>query len=116
MNRTLITLIFISLFLFQISVAIAHPPSKIILEFNAETSILKVEMPHKVKDASEHFINKVEIKLNGKEIVKQEFFTQKDTGKQMVMYQIHDAKSGDTLEVTAHCNVFSKKKETIQIP
>ena len=73
-------------------------------------------MPHEVKDASEHIINKVVVKLNGKEILKQEFLTQENTEKQTVIYQIHDAKSGDKLEVTAHCNVFGKKKETVQIP
>ena len=100
----------------QSAVLMAHPPSKIILEFNAETSILKIEMPHAVKEISEHFINKVEVKINGKEILKQEFLTQQDPEKQTVLYQIHDAKSGDKLEVTAHCNVFGKKKETLQIP
>lgn len=96
--------------------AAAHPPGKIILEFDQETSILKIVMPHQVKDVTEHIIEKVEIKLNGEEILTQEFLTQQDKEEQTALYLIHDAKSGDKLEVTAHCNVFGKKKETLQIP
>jgi len=114
--RRLLCALILGLFLVQSQGLIAHPPSKIILEFNAETSILKVEMPHLVKDVTEHFIDRVEVKLNGKEILKQALLTQQDLEKQTVIYQIHDAKSGDELEVTAHCNVFGKKKETLQIP
>jgi desulfoferrodoxin (superoxide reductase-like protein) len=109
-------LISISFLLLHSRAAVAHPPSKIVLEFNAETSILKVAMTHEVKDAAKHYIEKIEIKLNDKEILVQDFLTQQDTEEQTALYHIHDAKQGDTLEVTAHCNVFGKEKETLQIP
>ena len=115
MKRLICILIF-GFMVMQNQVLLAHPPSKIILEFNAETSILKVEMVHAVKDGSKHFIHKVEVKLNGQEILTQELLSQQDTEKQTVTYLIRDAKSGDELEVTGYCNVFGKRKEMLQIP
>lgn len=116
MKRLQIILIGAMSVLFQTGILRAHPPDKIVLEFNAETSILKVVISHEVKDRAEHFTKTIEVKLNGDEILKQTFLTQQGLKQQTAVYQIHDAQSGDRLEVTAHCNIFGKKKETFQIP
>lgn len=116
MKRLLTILICVFIFMLQAGDAAAHPPVKIVLDFDQETSILKVAVLHEVKDAVKHFVEKIEVKLNDKEILNQEFLSQLDKENQTAMYVIHDAKSGDRLEVSAYCNVFGKMKEIFQIP
>lgn len=94
----------------------AHPPSKIILDFNSETHILKVAVNHSVDDTLKHFINMLSVKLNGNEIANQKFLTQFVSADQDAQFLIHDAKPGDEIEVTASCNIFGKKTEKIKLP
>jgi desulfoferrodoxin (superoxide reductase-like protein) len=96
--------------------AMSHPPSKIILDFNSQTHILKVAIEHSVQDTVKHFINALTVSLNGNEVVNQKFLTQSDSREQEVLFLIHDAKSGDKIEATASCNVFGKKKESLTLP
>ncbi|HDQ44356.1 MAG TPA: hypothetical protein ENN17_02490 [bacterium] len=96
--------------------AISHPPSKIILDFNPETHILKVAIAHSVQDTVKHFIDGLTVSLNGKVILSQKFLTQLDSKGQETLFLIHDVKSGDKIEATASCNVFGKKKESITLP
>jgi desulfoferrodoxin (superoxide reductase-like protein) len=96
--------------------AMSHPPSKIILDFNPETHILKVAIEHSVQDTAKHFIITLAVALNGNEVVNQKFMTQSDSKEQEALFLIHDAKSGDKIEATASCNIFGKKKESITVP
>jgi len=93
----------------------AHPPSRITLNFDPATHILKVTMDHEVKDTAKHFINRVEIVWNELEAVRQDFAVQLDSGKQEALYLLPGAKPGDKITVTAHCNVYGKKKEAFQL-
>jgi hypothetical protein len=93
----------------------AHPASAIRLEFDQPGRLLKIVVVHDTKNPSEHFIKTVSVRLNGREILKQEFASQEDGTVQTVAYKIIDAKSGDSIEVTAVCNVFGKKKESMRL-
>ncbi len=106
--------VLLSLVIFE--TAVAHPPSKIILDFYSETHILKVAINHAVEDPVKHFIKEVTVKLNGNEIITQEFITQYRRVDQETQFLIHDAKPGDEIEVTASCNIFGKKAEKIKLP
>lgn len=96
--------------------AMSHPPSKIILDFNSQTHILKVAIEHSVQDTVKHFINGLTVSLNGNEVVNQKFLTQWNSKEQEALILIHDAKSGDKIEAAASCNIFGKKKEAITLP
>lgn len=93
-------------------VVLAHPPSKVDLDFNRETGILTVTAIHPVEDRTEHFIYLIEVKVNDENMVVQHFLSQLYAEKQVVPFFMHDLKAGDKLEVTAHCNIFGKKKVT----
>src|SRR3989338_9244388 len=49
--------------------AYAHPPSDIIITFDHETKILSAVIMHKVSNPQSHYIKKVDIALNGQEII-----------------------------------------------
>ncbi len=94
-------------------IASAHPPSSIDLQFDEEQQILTVIMNHSVNNSNKHYINKVSVKLNKQPIIEQKFTRQFDNKQQMAIYRIIDAKSGDTVEVTAFCNLSGKMKQEI---
>lgn len=95
-----------------VSSAFCHPPQKIDIMQSDKT--INVTVTHNVKDPTTHYIKLIEVILNGKRIINQEFFLQ--TGNiQKVSYLIPDLKKGDILEVDADCNQFGDLKEKIKI-
>lgn len=97
-------------------ILLAHPASKVMLEFNTETSELTVRFDHKVRDAADHFVYEVTVFLNNKEIIEQKLSSQDTTDQGMLVYRITDARAGDTIKVTTACNKSGKKSQTITVP
>jgi desulfoferrodoxin (superoxide reductase-like protein) len=94
---------------------LAHPPGSVELEFDSESKLLNVLVPHSVNDASRHYITKLIVDLNGKKVVEQKFRSQTDDGEQRVLYTIHDATEGDKIKVTAFCNISGKRSSEITV-
>ena len=94
---------------------LAHPPKEMALEFNADSSLLTVEVIHSVKDAAKHYINKVVVELNGKKVVEQTFKRQVDDELQHVTYKLIDATEGDKITVTGYCNISGKKNAELVV-
>jgi len=109
------TLVLLAMMIVLAGLAVAHPASEIIAEFDLETHTLTIELPHSVKSADKHFIDEIEIKLNGDVIITQKFMSQTNEEMQKASYVIVDAKVSDEIEIKANCNKFGKKKETIEI-
>lgn len=97
-------------------ILLAHPASKVMLAFDAETSELTVTFNHKVRDAEDHFIYEVTVFLNNKEIIQQKLSSQDTTSEGKLIYRITDAKTGDVIKVTTACNKSGKKSQTITVP
>jgi desulfoferrodoxin (superoxide reductase-like protein) len=93
----------------------AHAPKRLDAEFDTETHLLTVTAYHAVKDAAKHYVEKIEVELNGKRIVEQKFKSQPDLEKQVVLYMIADARVDDEIKVVAHCNISGKKSYTIEV-
>mgnify|MGYP001570181913 FL=1 len=97
------------------STAYAHPPSDIKITYNPKTKILTAVIVHNVSDVKKHFINKVGVGLNGKEIIEHSISQQDNNISQTVSYLIPDAKAGDTLSVEGYCNISGKLKKEIKV-
>jgi len=95
--------------------AYAHPPSDIKITFDPATKMLHADIIHDVKDTSTHFIKKVDVSLNGKEIIAQEFSLQGNNESQLVHYLIPDAKIGDTVSVEGYCNISGKLEKELKV-
>lgn len=95
--------------------AMAHPPSEIRLSFDPKSRLLQATVIHDTKKPEEHFIKSIQIKINGKEAVKQTYLRQSDAQNRTASYLMEDAKAGDEIAVTGECNVFGKKTETLKI-
>ena len=95
--------------------AYAHPPSDIIITFGPETKILNAVIMHSVSNPHNHYINKVDIALNGQEIIEHKISRQDNNVSQTVSYLIPDAQAGDTLSVEAYCSISGKLKKEIKV-
>jgi len=110
--KKILTIIFFSFFLILNSLVFAHPPTDIIFNYNAKNKILSVGIVHSVKDSKKHFIKEIDIKVNNKDWINQEFSSQTNLDVQAASYAQVDLKKGDAIEVLAVCNQsgkFSKK-------
>jgi desulfoferrodoxin (superoxide reductase-like protein) len=99
----------------MVSSVFGHPPQSVKTAFISELGLLTIAVGHDSKDVSKHFVNKIEVNLNGKKIIEQEFGSQENDDGQIVLYRVIDARAGDKLEVVASCNIQGKKKVEIEV-
>lgn len=93
----------------------AHPPSDIKIQFDDKTKTLTAIITHRVSNPGTHYINKVDIGLNGKEIKMLPFKQQDNNATQTVQIAIPEAKKGDTLGVEGYCNLSGKLEKEIKV-
>jgi desulfoferrodoxin (superoxide reductase-like protein) len=95
--------------------AFAHPPSDIKIQFDPATKLLTAVIEHRVSNRKSHYIKKVDIGLNGKEIKTLSFKKQDDNAAQTVKFAVPRAKKGDTLSVEGYCNLSGKLEKEIEV-
>ena len=105
----------IFVFLLSISTAYAHPPSDIRITFEPNTKTLEAVIIHNTSNPVNHYINKVDIGLNGNEIIEHAISKQDNNVSQTVKYLIPDAKNGDIVSVEGYCSISGKLKKEIKI-
>lgn len=113
--KKIILLFLVCFFITLCSLCFAHPPSDIIITYDPATKILKAVIMHNVSNTANHYIKKVDIGLNGKDIIVHQISRQDNNTDQPVAYLIPDAKPGDTLSVEAHCSISGKLKKEIKV-
>ncbi|HNW38951.1 MAG TPA: hypothetical protein PL125_05210 [Candidatus Omnitrophota bacterium] len=96
------------------AVAYAHPPSDIKITFDRQTKILQAVIMHDVSNPSNHFIKKVDVSLNGKEIIGQSISRQDNFNTQTVSYLIPDAKEADVFSVEGYCSISGKLEKQLK--
>lgn len=114
--KSLVSLLIVFALVGSCPLAYAHPPSEISITFDKAAKILKAVITHPVNNPQNHFINKVDIALNGKEIIEHKISRQDNGVTQTVTYLVPDVKDADTLSVEAYCNISGKllKKITVK--
>ncbi len=90
----------------------ADPPQEVTLSHDAATQTLSVTVTHKTLFSGLHYVKQIEIKKNGKTVGSYDFKSQLDKKTFTQSWPI-DAKAGDTLEVTARCNLQGSKTATM---
>lgn len=97
------------------SLALAHPAKEINLKYDNETRLLSVRVIHDVKDFNKHYIEKVWVSVNKKEVVVQSFNGQDNLEKLELHFKLFNLKKGDVISVDSKCNIFRKKTEYLEI-
>lgn len=98
------------------STALAHPPSDIKITYDYKTKILTAVIMHNVSDVKKHYISKIDVGINGREIISHTISQQDNNISQKVSYLIPDAKAGDKLSVEAYCNISGKLEKAVIAP
>jgi len=102
-------------FVAAISTAYAHPPSDIKITFDAKTKMLQAVIMHNTSNPASHYIKKVDVGLNGKEIIEQAVSKQDNNESQTVAYLIPNVKDGDVISVEAYCSISGKLQKEISV-
>jgi len=114
MKRITVFLVLV-VFLSLTSVAYAHPPSDIKITFDSKTKMLNAVIFHNTSNPTNHYIKKVDVALNGKEIIEHAISQEDNNISQTVIYLIPDVKNGDTLSVEGYCSISGKLKKEITV-
>ena len=108
-------MVLIAAMLLFFSPVYAHPPSDILIKFDPQTKILQAEIIHQVSNPASHFIAKVDVGLNNKEIISQVISRQDNNVSQTVSFLIPDASVGDILSVEGYCSLSGKLEKQIKV-
>ena len=114
MKKIAAFLVFLTFFMVA-SIAYAHPPSDIKITFDPRTKVLQAIIVHNTSNPVYHYINKVDVGLNGKEIIEQNISREDNNETQTVSYLIPDVKDNDILSVEAYCSISGKLKKEIAV-
>lgn len=115
MRRVILSFIVCFVSFLSASIVYAHPPSDIKVAFDQAKHILTAVIVHNTSNPSKHYISKVDIGLNGKEIISQDISWQDNGVEQTVSYLIPDVNVGDVLSVEGYCSISGKLKREIAV-
>jgi hypothetical protein len=68
---------------------------------------------HNTSNPLSHYIKKVDIGLNGKEVIEHTLSKQDNNENQTVSYLIPDVKDGDLISVEGYCSISGKLQKEI---
>ena len=92
----------------------ADPPQEVVLSYDSAAQILTVSVTHKTLFAGLHYVKRIEIKKNGAPAGTFDFKSQPDRKTFSQSWPI-ETKTGDTLDVTAECNLQGNKTATLVV-
>jgi len=111
--KKIFALVFTFAFLLLYHDAYAHSPEKI--EVQVVGNIVKVKVLHHVVNARMHYVQYINVYVNGKWRVKQKFAYQQDEDYQEAVFNIPSLKNQDVLLIIAHCNKKGRLDKTLVI-
>ncbi len=97
------------------SIAYAHPPSDIMITYDKATKILHAVIMHSTSNPQNHYIKKVDIAINGKEVIEHYISREDNNISQTVSYFIPDVDAHDKLSVEAYCSISGKLEKQIEV-
>jgi hypothetical protein len=113
MKRTVT--VFLFCLLVAARLAYAHPPSKMTVTFDKTTKLLTATITHEVVDPASHYIEQIEIMINGRRVLEHKISRQDNSTKQYVRYGLPDVKSGDKVAIKTYCSLSGSLTEEITV-
>jgi len=105
----------LGILVFFIGQAYADPPSAIDVGYDTTAKRFRAVIHHKVANPTKHYIRKVVISVNHKQVAEQYFTKQSSVSGQEVIFAIPSLKMGDVLEIEAFCNVGGRRSQPVKI-
>lgn len=98
-----------------VATAWARPPAEIQLIYDKDLKRLHIEVRHVSKNPRKHFIRKLLLSKNNKEL--ESFsYVQQTTAAALIQDVSLESVTGDVITVEAVCNEAGRKEETLIIP
>ena len=94
--------------------SIAHAPKKMDAAYNSDTGILKITVPHKVKNVKTHYIDAITLTIDENEIVKT-YAEQSSKESHVVEIQLDKYAAGTIIDISASCNKLGSKKAQVTV-
>jgi desulfoferrodoxin (superoxide reductase-like protein) len=114
MKKIALAAVGLFLFAFLPSGAQAHAPKSVDLDYDLSKQTLTVTIDHWALTPNVHYIEKVEIKKNGKVVDTAEYKSQPAQEEFSYTYNI-PAQAGDKLDVTAFCSIHGSRTSTLKL-
>lgn len=102
------------LFTVSVPVTSAHTPADVTIEYDFEQQVLNVTISHFVSDPNTHYIERVEILLNGEDHSNYTYTSQPTNNEFTYTYSV-TAEDGDTIDVTAFCSIAGSASDSIVV-
>lgn len=83
--------------------------------FDQKTKMLTAVIVHNTSNPVSHYISKVDVGLNGKEIIEHTISKEDDNQSQTVRYLIPDVKDGDVISIEGYCSISGKLTKEITV-
>lgn len=101
-----------TLFVLSPGSACANSPREVKLSYDSSTQTLQAAITHSPVSSS-HYVEKVEVKKNGRPVAVQEYKSQ--SAETFTFTRKVEAAPGDILEVKASCSRFGSKTEKLKV-
>jgi riboflavin synthase alpha subunit len=95
--------------------AYAHSPADVDLEYDPVTKTVTVVITHSVTDGKAHYVEQVDVAVNGEKVISQKIGFQDDKNTQTVSYMLPDVGPGDSIAVEASCNIRGSKTKLLEV-
>lgn len=93
----------------------AHPPFDIKISFDPATKMLEAVVFHNTSNPDSHYIEEVNVMLNGNRIISHAISREDNNQTQTVRYRIPDARDGDIISVEADCSISGRLEKEITV-
>lgn len=93
---------------FLSAIAEAHAPKKIQANYNTETNVLEIDIPHKVKNVETHYMEEVVVTVNGEETVLN-YTMQSSKESHHLSLELTELEKGTIINIYAKCNKLGSK-------
>ncbi len=94
--------------------AMAHSPARVNLDYDSQNQTLNVTTTHAVSNPSSHYVMKIVVEKNGKQVLTKEYQSQPTSSKFSYDYPINASK-GDALKATAYCSITGRRSGEITV-
>lgn len=112
--RTVKTFAFLLLLFMMILPAIAHQPAQVNLAYDSQNQSLKVSATHQVSDPTSHYLFRIDVLKNGKQVITKEYTSQPTPSTFSYDYPLNASK-GDILKATAYCIIAGSRSAEITV-
>ncbi len=92
----------------------AHSPSSMQISYSTVTDELTVDISHQVADPNTHYVNNIEVTLNGQTELNKDYSSQPGSSFSYTYTDIN-ASVGDTIRITAICNLGGSITEELEV-